>query len=349
MRIAEIAPPWLFVPPRGYGGTELVVDALVSHLAHAGHDVTLFASADPRPDAEVVTPLAAVGVEQIGAAMPEAHHALSAFLRARDFDVIHDHTLFGPALGALLGGVPPVVHTVHLEWTPDARRYYALLDRRVHLVAISAAQRRMNSGARYAATIHNGIDLDAYPLQTSRREDFLVYIGRADPAKAPELALEVAHRAGLPLKLIVKRATPDEQRYWEREVEPRLRDTDEVLFGVDHETKVDLLRRGRAFVFPIQWEEPFGLVMIEAMACGMPVVATPRGAASELVRDGSTGFLRPDLDGLVKAVGRTAEIDPATCRGWVEAEFSAETMVERYEQLFATLAGPRQELHGGVV
>jgi glycosyltransferase involved in cell wall biosynthesis len=234
-------------------------------------------------------------------------------------------------------GQPPVVHTLHGAWTRDASAYYPLVDGVVHLVAISESQRRANGHVRYAATIPNGIELDAYPLGEGPREDFLLYIGRSSPDKAPELALEVAHRAGLPIKMIVKRQTARELEHWNRVVVPLLSDDDEVLDEVTEDEKVDLLRRGRAFVFPIRWEEPFGLVMIEAMACGMPVIATPCGAASEVVRDGETGFIRGDLDQLAATIERTGEISPEACRRRVRERYSAEAMVDGYEHLFVQL------------
>jgi glycosyltransferase involved in cell wall biosynthesis len=193
----------------------------------------------------------------------------------------------------------------------------------------------------YAATIPNGIDLGRYPLHEGDRDDFLLYIGRANEEKAPELAVELAHRAGLPLKLVVKRAEPAEQRHWEEEVEPRLSEEDEALDEIGHDEKVELLQRGRAFVFPIRWEEPFGLVMVEALACGMPVVATPCGAATEIVADGVTGFLRPDLDDLVDCVKCAKTISPLDCRARAERHFSAGTMVDRYLDLFDSLVGER--------
>jgi glycosyltransferase involved in cell wall biosynthesis len=147
----------------------------------------------------------------------------------------------------------------------------------------------------------------------------------------------VAHRAGLPLKLIVKRQTARELEHWNRVVVPLLSDDDEVLDEVTGEQKVDLLRRGRAFVFPIRWAEPFGLVMIEAMACGMPVIATPYGAASEVVRDGETGFIRSDLDQLAATIDRTGEISPEACRRRVQERYSAQAMVDGYEHLFVQL------------
>jgi glycosyltransferase involved in cell wall biosynthesis len=174
MRIAEIAPPWLAVPPAGYGGIEQVVSILADRLHARGHRVTLFAAAGSRSEAEVVSPLAAAGTARIDETWPETHHALSAYLRASDFDVVHDHTLVGTALAAVLTGQPPVVHTLHGAWTRDASAYYPLVDEVVNLVAISESQRRANGSIRYAATIPNGIELDAYPLGEGPREDFLL-------------------------------------------------------------------------------------------------------------------------------------------------------------------------------
>jgi glycosyltransferase involved in cell wall biosynthesis len=273
-------------------------------------------------------------MERINDPWFERYHALSAYLRACEFDLLHDHTLLGPALGAMLAGVPPVVHTLHGPWTSEARAYYELLNEHVHLVAISETQRRANPAVRYAATIPNGIDLDSYPFADGNRDEFLVYIGRANSEKAPELAVELANRARRPLKLVVKRSEPDELEYWERKVEPRLHADVEVLSEISHDEKVGLLQRGRAFVFPIRWEEPFGLVMIEALACGMPVIATPRGAAREIITDGETGFLCSELDQLAAAIKKTETIAPSACRARVEKHYSAAAMVSAYEELF---------------
>jgi len=337
MKIAQIAPPWIEVPPEGYGGIELVVSLLADGLEQRGHNVTLFAAAGSRSRAEVVSPLAPTGTEAIGDQWAETYHALFAHLSADEFDIIHDHTFMGSALATMRDGSPPVVHTLHGPWVDQARLYYDLLDEHIHLVAISGSQRQGNGGIRYAATIPNGIDLDQYPLADDEREEFLVYIGRSNSDKAPDLAVELAHKCGLPIKLIVKRAEAAEQEHWEQHVEPLLDGSEEVLDEVDHQRKVDLLQRGRAFVFPIRWQEPFGLVMIEAMACGMPVVATPRGAAAEIVTDGETGFLHEDLDGLAAAIGRCSEISPHACRARVERQFSAEAMVTAYERLFEAI------------
>jgi len=339
MRIAEIAPPWFPVPPPGYGGVELVVGLLADGLEARGHDVTLFASGGSRSTADLVMPLPdAPDPELLGNTWFESLHALRAYLDAGRFDVVHDHSgIVGPALGALLGGRPPIVHTLHGPWTEPARRYYELLHDRVHLVAISHAQRADNAGLRYAGVVHNGIDLEAYPFQPDS-DDFLVYIGRASPDKGPVEALEVARRAQLPLAMIVKKNEPPEQRYWNEVVAPQLTDDIDVLEHVPHAVKADLLGRARALLFPIRWSEPFGLVMVEAMACGTPVVACPFGAAVELVEPGVTGFLHESVEDLAEAVRRAGECAPAACRERVARHFSADQMVAGYEQIFAAVA-----------
>lgn len=339
MRIAEIAPPWFTVPPRAYGGIELVVAFLADGLVARGHDVTLFAPAGSDTKADLVSSLDhPLDPSILGNVWFDAHHALHAYLRAEEFDVVHDHSgIVGPALGALLDGTPPVVHTLHGPWTESSRRFYSLVHERVHLVAISGAQQRDNPELRYAGVIHNGIDPAAYPFQR-QKDDFLVYVGRANPDKGPTRAIEVARRAGLPLAMIVKKSEPFERAYWEELVVPMLTDDIEVYEGVSHDVKVDLLGRARAMVFPIDWPEPFGLVMIESMACGTPVITCPAGAASEVVIDGVTGYLRETLDELVEAVGAIEACEPEACRQRVEEFFTADAMVDAYDRLLSEVA-----------
>ena len=303
MRIAEIAPPWFTVPPASYGGIELVVSQLTDRLVLRGHDVTLFASGGSHTKADLVTPL----------------------LDPPD-----------PALGALYGRAP-VVHTLHGIWTEPSRRLYQAVADRVHLVAISAAQRADNPDIRYAGVVHNGIDVNLYPF-VDDKDDFLVYIGRANPDKGPTIAIEVARRAGLPLAMVVKRTEPFERTYWDEIVAPLLHDEVEVYEGITHEQKVDLLGRARAMVFPIQWPEPFGLVMVEAMACGTPVVACPAGAAVELVDEGVTGYLRVSIEDLTHAVSMVESCSPAACRQRVQDHFSADAMVLAYEHIYTSLS-----------
>ncbi len=335
MRIAVVAPVWYTVPPRGYGGIELVCSLVADGLADRGEDVTLFASGGSTSAAEIVSPFEEPpDPALLGNVWFEASHALSTYLRADGFDVVHDHSgIVGPALAAVLEGRPPVVHTLHGPWTEPARRYYSLLHDRVHLVAISESQRADFDEIDYAATVHNGISLDDYPF-VAEKDDYLVYLGRSNPDKGPALAVEVAKRAGLPLKMIVKKSELFEIDYWDHVVAPQLTDDVEVYENAPLELKAELLGKARAMVFPIRWSEPFGLVMVEAMACGTPVVTAPLGAAPELVDEGVTGFLRHSIDDMVAVLERIDEIDPRACRDRVSRHFSADSMVDGYLEVF---------------
>lgn len=339
MRIAEIAPPWVSVPPPTYGGIELVVALVADGLVDRGHDVTLFASGGSKTKGTLVTPLDQVPeLADMGLSVTDdTIHTLSAYLRAGEFDVVHDHSGWGPAFGALLDGRPPVVRTLHGPWSNDARRFHAALHGRVHLVAISESQKSLNDDLDYAGVVYNGVDLDAYPYREDK-EDFLLFLGRCNPEKGPEIAVQVAKRAGRHLKMVVKRAEPAEQRYWERMVEPHLTGDEDIAFEVSHDEKVDLLARAQGTLCTIQWPEPFGLVMIESMACGTPVIVPPLGAAPELVVDGVTGFVRTEIDDMVAAVGRLGELSPAACRARVAERFTADVMVSAYERIFDRVA-----------
>jgi len=335
MRIAVVAPVWFPVPPSGYGGIELVVSLLADGLADAGHDVTLFASGGSESTAKVVSPMAEPpDPRELGNPWYDAFHALSSYLQVDDFDVVSDHAgIVGPICGAMLRGHPPVVHTLHGPWTPQTRLLYGLAARHVHLVSISDAQRADNPDIPYIGTVHNGIDLDSYTYREDK-EDVLVYIGRANPDKGPKEAIGIARRAGLPLQMILKRSEPPERAYFEREIEPLLASDIELHENVSHEMKVEMLGRACAMVFPTRWPEPFGLVMVEAMACGTPVVTTNWGAAPELVADGVTGFCRDGDDDLVESIGAARKLSPAACRARVVERFSAQAMVRGYEAVY---------------
>lgn len=340
MRIAEVAPVWFTVPPSGYGGIELVVALLADGLVDRGHDVTLFASGGSQTIARLVSPLPEPPDPRLlGNVWFDAYHTLASFLEADQFDVIHDHSgIIGPALGAMLEGRPPVVHTLHGPWTDPAKRFYRLLDRRVHLVAVSESQRAGFNGVHYAGTVHNGIDVDAYRL-VEEKEDFLIFLGRANPDKGPAEAVEIAKAVGMPMVMLVKKSEAFERDYWESEVAPRLTDDIEVREGVPHEEKADLLGRAKGMVFPIQWPEPFGLVMAEALACGTPVITAPLGAAPEIVADGETGFLRASVEDMADCVALLGEISPLACRKRVEEKFSADAMVDGYLKVFEDVTG----------
>jgi glycosyltransferase involved in cell wall biosynthesis len=334
VRIALIAPPWYMVPPEGYGGIEWVVALLADGLSDRGHEVTLFAPAGSRTKARLVSPLGEESPsDAIGNPWFEASHAMSAYEDGERFDLVHDHT--GP-VGVSIGAVidRPIVHTLHGPFTPETLMLYSRIARHLWFVAISENQRSMGpSDLRWAGVVYNGIPMDNYPFR-EHKEEFLFFLGRADEEKAPHLAIEAARRAGRRLVMCVTRKNEREQRYWAEQVEPLLGDDVEVHGECDQRQKADLLARARALLFPIQWAEPFGLVMTEAMACGTPVAAWRNGSVPEVVDDGVTGFVVDSMEELVRAIDRVGELDPRALRARVEERFSAEAMVAGYERAY---------------
>jgi glycosyltransferase involved in cell wall biosynthesis len=336
MRVMLVAPPWYTIPPTGYGGIEVVVALLSSELVSRGHDVVVVASGESTCAGRIRSPLPVPPPPAVlGDPWIEGFHALMAYQDIDHIDVIHDHGgAFGPALASVITDRPPVVHTLHGPWTPETRAFYRLVDDRVHLVAVSDSQRRDDPGVSYAATVHNGISLDDHPMGNEARGSELVYIGRANPDKNPGGAIRVARAAGRPLRMIVKRHEPAEQAYWNREVAPLLGADVEVMENVSHEQKVEVLQRAHAMVFPINWPEPFGLVMVEAMACGTPVLACPVGAATEVIADGRSGFLCNGEEDMAAKVAAVDDLDRSLCRKWVTERFSAESMTDGSEAVY---------------
>jgi hypothetical protein len=270
LRVALVAPPWLAIPPVGYGGTERVIALLADGLVASGHDVTLFAAAGSRTAARLVSPLLRPPAIIGGAPDDDAFHTLHAYLAADDFDVIHDHTSLGPAFAGLLHDGPPVVHTLHGPWTEGLRNKLALVQDSVHLVAISHAQAAINPDVDYAGVVHNGVDLDLHPFCPAK-EDFLVYVGRVNADKAPEVAVEVARAAGLPLTMMVKRSEPDEVDLLERgrRAAPARRCRSDRAATSRDEGRP---RRSRARrLCPINWPEP-----VRSGARGVPRLSHTR-------------------------------------------------------------------------
>jgi glycosyltransferase involved in cell wall biosynthesis len=332
VRIAQLAPVWFPVPPTGYGGIEWVVSLLADGLVDAGHDVTLFASGDSRTKAELASLYELAPSAEIGRSQVEIRHALSCFERASEFDVIHDHS--GPPAAVIAGAVgTPTVHTVHgplLGEPGDLYEQIARVAPRTKLISISMNQRAHHPDLPWLANIPNALDFSLYPAQP-HRGDYLLFLGRMSPEKGAHRAVAVAVEAGLPLKLAGKRREPAEQHYFHELVEPHLRAGQiEYLGEVTHGEKVELLQNARATLFPIDWEEPFGLVMIESMACGTPVIATRRGSVPEVVEPGRTGIVVDDYIEMAAAVEAADALDPAELRRAAEERFSRERMVADY-------------------
>jgi glycosyltransferase involved in cell wall biosynthesis len=340
MRIAQVAPPWLAVPPAGYGGIEWVVALLADGLVERGHDVTLFATGDSRTKAKLEYVFeTAPGPKLINDPWLDTMHSMLVHRDLSRFDVIHQHNVWSGLVAAMLVDVP-VVHTLHGPFTDNMRQLYAQIADRVWFVAISERQRSFMPELKYGGVVYNGIDMPIYPFR-EQKDEFLLFLGRADPVKGALRAAETARLTGLPLVMAVKVASPVEERHWNEEVLPQMPADATVLGEITIEQKVDLLSRARAVLFPIDWEEPFGLVMTEAMACGTPVIATPRGSVPEVIADGETGFIVP-VDGYAEhaadAIKRLGDIDPKACRNRVELHFSKEAMVEGYEAVFERAA-----------
>jgi glycosyltransferase involved in cell wall biosynthesis len=344
MRIAQVAPLYERVPPARSGGTERVVAYLADELVRRGHAVTVFASGDSltRGRLHAATP-AALRLDP-RSPDPLAAHVLElaqVFERAPDFDVIHCHVDYLAFPFARLVRTS-TVHTLHgrldLPHLPAVFAHFHDLP----LVSISQAQREPLRSLRlnWAATIHHGLPLGRYRFSRAGGRH-LVFLGRISPEKRPDLAIAVAKRVGLPLRIAAKVDAAD-RLYFEREIEPLLADSRiEFLGEVDEAGKIELLGDALALLFPVDWPEPFGLVMIEAMACGTPVIARPLGAVPEVVVPGRTGFLGDTVDDLARAVRRVFTISRADCRRHVETHFAVERMADRYEAVYAGLAAAR--------
>ncbi|GAC1658818.1 MAG: glycosyltransferase family 4 protein [Candidatus Dormibacteraceae bacterium] len=339
LRIGVVAPPWFSIPPRGYGGIEAVVDLLVRELNARGHDVTLFAASGTTAGA-TVRPRAGDWANDLGTPDQRVREAtylrrVYAEIRAGGFDLIHDHTEYsGMALAHLLALPIPVVATAHGVLRPKEREFLAEVDDRVGLVAISDAQRRSAPEICWRGVVHNGVDAGAYGL-AAQKDRYLVQLARINPDKGQHTAIAVARAAGMPLVLAGKVDRDQRSRdYFDQEIKPALGAGVTWLEEVAGEAKRDLLAKAEAMLFPIDWEEPFGLAMVESMLCGTPVVAHSQGAARELIDEGVTGYLGRGVQELVSLLGEAAKIEPAACRARAAERFSPARMADGYEAIY---------------
>jgi glycosyltransferase involved in cell wall biosynthesis len=346
LHIAMLAPPWISVPATGYGGVESVVSTLTEALVRRGHDVTLFCAPGSVSQATVVTLLAQSHADEIQRSLYEVDHVAQAFDRidlaaaVNRFDVIHDHCGFtGLALANRME--TPLVHTLHGPFTVDTAAFYAKHGHKGTLVGISMAQlASAPSELNAVGPIPNPIDLRSWPQQ-ERKGDYLLWIGRISAEKGPHRAIAAARAVDVPL-VLAGVIQPGQQAFFDREIAPHI-DGDRVRFigEVGGSAKQSLFAHARGLLMPIRWDEPFGMVIVEALACGTPVIAFPEGATSELIIDGKTGFLVDDERAMADAIGHLPRIMPRDCRAWVRQHCDGDVVAAAYERTYRSIALPR--------
>jgi glycosyltransferase involved in cell wall biosynthesis len=340
MRIAQIAPLYESVPPKLYGGTERVASYLTEELVRRGHEVTLFASGDSETKATLV-PV----VEQALRLNPQVHDAGPYHVamlehvaeRADEFDVLHFHTEFVhfPVVREFRDRT---ITTLHGRTDLPDQPYFYETFKGTPLAAISNDQRMRMPGWNWAATVHNGLPRDLLSFSRSGSDGYLAFLGRISPEKGPDAAIEIAAKAGLPLKLAAKIDAVD-RPYWDSKIEPLIHayPNIEYIGEIDERQKSEFLGGARALLFPITWPEPFGLVMIESFACGTPVIAYRSGSVTEVVDEGHTGFVVDSIDEAVHAVGKLDQLDRTAVRRRFERRFTAEHMADGYERVYRNL------------
>jgi glycosyltransferase involved in cell wall biosynthesis len=355
MRIAQIAPPWIAIPPKNYGGTESVIYNLVEEQVAQGHDVTLFAPGDTKTSAKLVSffpkPLLQEGVPWT-MHLKAFYHLQKALevVKAQNFDIVHTHLsssadLYLFPLTANLG--TPHVTTLHSRfpfdhgtggWVGDADRYYMDWAPFVPIVSISeSARAQTKEPLNFVGVVYNGIEVKQLPATSKKREGYFAWLGRSVPEKGPHLAIEAAKQANVPLVLAgtIDRHVKESVNYFQEMIKPQI-DNEQIKYigPVNAKEKARLLRGACGFLNPIEWEEPFGIVMVEAMAFGCPVISFARGAAPEIVIHGQNGFLVQNLAEMIAYIPRINEIDRSVLPAYVEENFSAHVMAAKYEQIY---------------
>jgi glycosyltransferase involved in cell wall biosynthesis len=338
LRIAVVAPPWFEIPPSGYGGIERVCYSLVQGLTGLGHEVTLVATGSNRTSARFAAvfdqPVRGLGTEFHPVQEVRYAAGVARVLRELEIDIIHDHSLAGP-LAAPLKSIPTLL-TAHGPTGALLGDYFRRLA--LPLVAISEFQRRSAPDLPWISTIPHGIELEQYPYRQDK-DDFVLFLGRLSAEKGAHLAVDAARKAGVRLIISGKAAEPAERRYFEECVAPRMTPDTEFIGESHGSRRTDLLSRARGVLAPAQWDEPFGLAAVEALACGTPVIGLRRGSLPEIVDHGLTGWICDDPAELPDAIGRLDELDPRTCRSVAAERYGTAAMVSRYENVYRLLVG----------
>jgi glycosyltransferase involved in cell wall biosynthesis len=341
MRIAQIAPITERVPPKKYGGTERVISVLTEELVRRGHDVTLFATGDSETSAKLVSTYP----HALRETFPEPtvkrtiwgyRHVATAYKMRHQFDIIHDHTSWLSAGVANMSRVP-VVMTLHGAFTPETIALFETFDN-PYLVSISESQRKPAPDLNYISTVYNGLPLSHYPFSL-KNDGYLLFVGRFCEEKSPHFAIEVAKRLNLPLILAAKLEEGGSRAYFEKFIKPHLSDTIRWVGEVDEVERNRLFSKALCSLHPVAWPEPFGLTLIEAMACGTPVIAFDQGAIPEVIKHGSTGYVVNNVDEMTAAVAKIDRIDRRACRQHSLTHFGVEQMVDNYELVYDAILG----------
>lgn len=351
MKIAQIAPLWERVPPPAYGGIELVVGLLTDELVARGHEVTLFASGDSITSAklESVHPQALRLDAKIKEySIYEMLQLAQVYERAGEFDLIHSH-MGCAALPYSKLTKTPTVHTLHGIFTPDNEKMFAYAKDQPY-VSISNAQREDRLGLNHVATVYNSVDVSSHHFfPTADEPAYLAFLGRISPEKGPHHAIEIAKATGMTLKMAGK-VDPADMEYFKQQIEPQIDGTQIQFLGeANHFIKNDLMGRAVATLFPITWREPFGLVTIESMAAGTPVIAMNLGSVPEILRNGVNGFICNNVAECIDAVAKVRSVSRSGCRADVSQRFGVEQMTSGYEAVYQQVLGKKFAQNGRLI
>lgn len=344
LKIAQVAPLWFSIPPKKYGGIEWIVYLLCEGLTKRGHKVTLFASGNSRVPCKLVKTyprsLIDIGIPWHNPAF-NIMNLTEAFKRAKEFDIIHTHIdlwecFFSPLTKTVS------LHTIHnpLYTTKDPQKDYRIFIlnryRNQNFVAISQAQKKLSAvKLNFVAVIYNGINIGDFKFNPKPKDHF-IWCARVDKYKGIENAIAIAKKAKIKL-ILAGRVDPTQRDYFKRKIKPHLGKQITFIGEYSQKEKSDFFGNAKALLYPIEWHEPFGLNMIESMACGTPVIAFKMGSVPEVVKDGKTGFVVRNIKEAIEAVKKIDQIKRENCRKWVEEQFSAEMMVSNYEKLYFKL------------
>lgn len=345
MKIAQLSPLWESVPPKTYGGTELVVHMLCQEMTALGHEVTLFACGGSQTDAKLDA-ITRAPMREAKVGLPflyELEAVAKVIDNWQEFDIIHNH--MGPHILPFASMINvPIVTTAHNALlNKEEADFYKKYSKNCPLISISDSQRKFAPHLNYISTVYNGIYVDRYKFEPKPNEEnpYLIFLGRISVEKGAHLAIQLAKATGHKL-IMAGKVDPNDQEYYESSIKHLIDNKQIIYIGeVGHDAKNELLKGALATIHPVTWPEPFGLVMAESMACGTPVLALNQGSIPEVIKDGVTGYIENSIDKLIERVKDIPLIDRKACRTWVEQNFSAQRMTHNYLEVYRKIIDPK--------